>query len=98
MVNANRSNWDPRVPVHLKSAFCDVTGFVQSDMLQLDLARQFDIVFASHGVMCWIPDIGAWGVGPRRGISLLGASCISSPGPPSSTSSMLMIRIFRGCV
>jgi len=131
MVEANRSNWDSRVPVHLESAFYDVPGFiqgrkprldevertevgavagksllhlqchigldtiswallgatatgvdfsapaldaardiarrmgvdvafVQSDVRALDLGRQFDIVFASHGVLCWIPDIGAW--------------------------------------
>jgi SAM-dependent methyltransferase len=131
LVDANRSNWDSRVPVHLESAFYDVAGFisrreprldeveraevgavagrsllhlqchigldtiswallgaaatgvdfsapaldaardiarqmdvdvafVQSDVLALDLGRQFDIVYASHGVLCWIPDIAAW--------------------------------------
>jgi SAM-dependent methyltransferase len=35
-------------------------SFVQSDVLQLDLGRQFDMVVATHGVLCWIPDIGAW--------------------------------------
>lgn len=34
--------------------------FVESDVLELDLGRQFDIVFASVGVLCWIPDFPAW--------------------------------------
>jgi SAM-dependent methyltransferase len=131
MVDANRSNWDSRVPVHLESAFYDVAGFierqqprldavergevgdvsgksllhlqchigidtiswallgatatgidfsapaleaardiarqmqvdvsfVQADALQLDLGRQFDVVVATHGVLCWVSDVGAW--------------------------------------
>src|SRR5205823_12968571 len=35
-------------------------SFVQADVLQLDLGRQFDVVVATHGVLCWIPDVGAW--------------------------------------
>ena len=33
--------------------------FVCSDVFQLDktLSGKFDIVFASYGVLCWIPDI-----------------------------------------
>jgi 2-polyprenyl-3-methyl-5-hydroxy-6-metoxy-1,4-benzoquinol methylase len=54
-------------------AACDIArrmqvdvSFVQSDVLQLDLGRQFDIVFASYGVIAGSP-ISAQGVGPRRG-------------------------------
>lgn len=37
-------------------------SFVCADVLTADrvLRRQFDLVFASNGVLCWIPDFGAW--------------------------------------
>jgi 2-polyprenyl-3-methyl-5-hydroxy-6-metoxy-1,4-benzoquinol methylase len=140
MVDANRSNWDSRVPVHLDSAFYDVAGFierreprldavereevgdvagksllhlqchigidtvswallgaaatgvdfsapaleaardiarqmyvdvsfVQSDVLQLDLRRQFDVVVATHGVLCSLMDL-AWLVPGKPAVSL----------------------------
>ncbi|HVC77552.1 MAG TPA: class I SAM-dependent methyltransferase [Candidatus Micrarchaeaceae archaeon] len=34
--------------------------FVESDVLALNLGQEFDIVFASHGVLCWIADIDQW--------------------------------------
>ncbi|MEO6458104.1 MAG: class I SAM-dependent methyltransferase, partial [Chloroflexia bacterium] len=36
--------------------------FVQSDIYDLpdNLSGQFDIIFTSHGVLWWLPDIEAW--------------------------------------
>ncbi len=35
--------------------------FVESDVLELNLNRQFDYVIASYGVLCWLSDLGKWG-------------------------------------
>lgn len=36
--------------------------FIQSDVYELPsvLHGEFDIVFASHGVLCWLPDLDRW--------------------------------------
>jgi SAM-dependent methyltransferase len=34
--------------------------FVQSDVLDLALGEQFDIVFTSYGVLGWLPDLDRW--------------------------------------
>lgn len=34
--------------------------FVLSNVLELDLGRSFDTVFASYGVLGWIPDVAEW--------------------------------------
>lgn len=34
--------------------------FVLSDVLALDLRETFDLVFASYGVIGWVPDLGKW--------------------------------------
>ncbi len=34
--------------------------FVERDVLELDLDRQFDVVFATFGVLGWLEDLGAW--------------------------------------
>ncbi|HSR24219.1 MAG TPA: class I SAM-dependent methyltransferase [Candidatus Eisenbacteria bacterium] len=36
--------------------------FIQSDVYELTrvLHEQFDVVFTSHGVLCWLPDVRAW--------------------------------------
>lgn len=34
--------------------------FVLSNVLELDLGRTFDTVFASYGVLGWIPDVADW--------------------------------------
>ena len=34
--------------------------FVLSNVLELDLGRMFDTVFASYGVLGWIPDVAEW--------------------------------------
>lgn len=36
-------------------------GFVERDVLALDLAEQFDIVFTSYGVIGWLPELAPWG-------------------------------------
>jgi SAM-dependent methyltransferase len=37
--------------------------FIQSDIYKLNevLDEEFDIVFTSYGVLCWLPDIARWG-------------------------------------
>jgi SAM-dependent methyltransferase len=37
--------------------------FVQSNVYDLpqNLAGQFDVIFTSYGVLCWLPDLDAWG-------------------------------------
>ena len=37
-------------------------SFVEADIYELPerLEGQFDIVFTSYGVLCWLPDIGRW--------------------------------------
>jgi len=37
------------------------TRFRVGDVLDLDLAEQFDIVFSSHGVLGWLPELRSWG-------------------------------------
>ena len=34
--------------------------FVESDIVSLDLGRRFDVVFASHGALPWVSDMGRW--------------------------------------
>jgi len=36
--------------------------FIESDIYDLPsiLSEEFDIVFTSYGVLCWLPDLGAW--------------------------------------
>lgn len=34
--------------------------FLESDVLQLELEEQFDIVFSSYGVLTWLPDLERW--------------------------------------
>jgi SAM-dependent methyltransferase len=38
-------------------------AFIQCDVYELPerLDAEFDIVFASHGVLCWLPDLDRWG-------------------------------------
>lgn len=37
--------------------------FIESNILDLskNLSEKFDIVFTSYGVLCWLPDLEAWG-------------------------------------
>lgn len=35
--------------------------FVEADVLRpLDLGREFDVVFVSHGALCWLPSLDEW--------------------------------------
>jgi len=34
--------------------------FVESDVLELDLAETFDVVFTSYGTVYWLPDLDRW--------------------------------------
>ena len=39
----------------------DLTAeFVLSNVLELDLGRKFDTLFASYGVLGWVPDVAEW--------------------------------------
>lgn len=42
--------------------------FIESDIMELEsnLEGQFDIVFTSYGVLCWIPDLRKWAQIIRR--------------------------------
>ncbi|RZM81309.1 SAM-dependent methyltransferase [Pseudoalteromonas rubra] len=46
----------------LKGAVNLRAEFIESDVLQFGQVntRQFDIVFTSYGVLCWLPDLTAW--------------------------------------
>jgi SAM-dependent methyltransferase len=55
---------------------CEVTvATLEADATDLpeSLARQFDLVYASIGVMCWIDDIDAWMAGVARSLRSGGA-------------------------
>ncbi|MDA7596452.1 class I SAM-dependent methyltransferase, partial [Flavobacteriales bacterium] len=34
--------------------------FIESDVLNLNLNKKFDLVFSSYGVIGWLPDLNAW--------------------------------------
>lgn len=36
------------------------TRFVVGDVLDLDLGEEFDVVFTSHGVLGWLPELESW--------------------------------------
>ncbi|MCG7536599.1 class I SAM-dependent methyltransferase [Pseudoalteromonas sp. OOF1S-7] len=46
----------------LKDALGLKARFIESDVVQFgrNNTRQFDIVFTSYGVLCWLPDLTAW--------------------------------------
>jgi len=35
--------------------------FINQDVLELDLQKEFDIVFSSYGAIGWLPDLKKWG-------------------------------------
>jgi len=35
--------------------------FIESNVLELDLKEEFDIVFSSYGAIGWLPDLNKWG-------------------------------------
>ena len=37
------------------------TRFIVGDVLDADVGERFDIVFTSHGVLGWLPDLTGWG-------------------------------------
>lgn len=43
-----------------ESGLSDRTEFVEANVLDVDLDRQFDVVFTSYGVINWLPDLDAW--------------------------------------
>jgi ubiquinone/menaquinone biosynthesis C-methylase UbiE len=34
--------------------------FIESNVLELNLSKEFDIVFSSYGVIGWLPDLNKW--------------------------------------
>ncbi|MCA9796924.1 MAG: class I SAM-dependent methyltransferase, partial [Candidatus Eremiobacteraeota bacterium] len=55
----------------------DLTAeFVESDVLALDLARRFDIVFTSYGVLGWLPDLEGWAKVVARHLAAGGLFCL----------------------
>lgn len=51
--------------------------FILSDVLELNLNRQFDIVFASYGALCWIPNLDAWAAIVHQHLKPQGHLCIA---------------------
>jgi 2-polyprenyl-3-methyl-5-hydroxy-6-metoxy-1,4-benzoquinol methylase len=43
-----------------EAGLADRAEFVEADVLELDLDREFDVVFTSYGVLFWLPDLDAW--------------------------------------
>ncbi|WP_435318340.1 class I SAM-dependent methyltransferase [Haloarchaeobius sp. TZWSO28] len=43
-----------------EAGLADRAEFVQANVLALDLEREFDVVFTSYGVLCWLDDLDAW--------------------------------------
>tara|TARA_B100001250_G_scaffold48722_1_gene38160 strand:+ start:1866 stop:2672 length:807 start_codon:yes stop_codon:yes gene_type:complete len=35
--------------------------FVEDDVLNLTLGKEFDVIFSSYGVLGWLPDLNQWG-------------------------------------
>lgn len=46
----------------IKQALGLHADFIESDVVQFgkDNKKQFDIVFTSYGVLCWLPDLASW--------------------------------------
>ncbi|QIR14048.1 class I SAM-dependent methyltransferase [Shewanella aestuarii] len=46
----------------LKESLGLKANFIESDVYQFGVnnTKQFDIVFTSYGVLCWLPDLSAW--------------------------------------
>jgi SAM-dependent methyltransferase len=43
-----------------EAGLADRAEFVEHDVLDLDLDREFDVVFTSYGVLVWLDDLDAW--------------------------------------
>ena len=58
----------------LKQALGLEAHFVESDVVRFGLqnGRQFDIVFTSYGVLCWLPDLSAWAEAVARSLKVGG--------------------------
>lgn len=43
-----------------EAGLADTAEFIEADVLELDLNREFDAVFTSYGVLVWLADLDAW--------------------------------------
>lgn len=43
-----------------EAGLADSTEFVEGDVLELDLGREFDAVYTSYGVLGWLSDLDSW--------------------------------------
>lgn len=50
--------------------------FVESDVLQLELGKRFDVVFTSYGVLGWLPDLAVWAKVVNRHLAPGGHLCL----------------------
>jgi SAM-dependent methyltransferase len=56
-------DFSPRAIAHARALAAELelpARFVESDVLALDLGEQFDVVFASYGVIGWLPALARW--------------------------------------
>lgn len=80
--------------------------FIQSNIFDLPdaLNEQFDIVFTSQGVLCWLPDIERWGQIAARYLKPGGTFYIADGHPllmtmsdaPGTTTYQIGFRYFQG--
>ena len=43
-----------------EAGLADTAKFVEGDVLDLDLGREFDVVYTSYGVLGWLSDLDGW--------------------------------------
>lgn len=43
-----------------------VVEFIESDVLNLNLSKEYDLVFSSYGAIGWLPDLNKWGAAISR--------------------------------
>src|SRR5215204_5157376 len=56
---ANRANWDERVPIHVSGEFYDLASF-KGGQERLQPFEIDDVVYTGRGAIIWLPDIGRW--------------------------------------
>ncbi|WP_439026370.1 class I SAM-dependent methyltransferase [Haloarchaeobius sp. DT45] len=63
----------------------DRAEFVEGDVLDLDLGREFDVVFTSYGVLCWLDDLDSWADTVARHLAPGGVFYIAEGHPLAGT-------------
>ncbi|WP_267639515.1 class I SAM-dependent methyltransferase [Haloarchaeobius amylolyticus] len=68
-----------------EAGLADRAEFVESDVLGLDLDREFDVVFTSYGVLAWLDDLAAWADTVDRHLAPGGVFYIAENHPVAGT-------------